>query len=190
MADDGSPLPVPPTAARFDNHRTVNYKIRLPRRGSSMSQQQAHAELSARIGQEIHVSDWLDVTQERVDAFAGATGDYQWIHTDADRARRESPYGGTIAHGYLTLSLYPALRGLVDESRPPFPGVRNVINYGINKLRFPNAVRVGARIRARCTLAAVEQIKGGLQVTETYTVEIENEPKPACVAELIMRLYF
>lgn len=155
-----------------------------------MPQAQALEQLQARVGEEIHVSDWLLVTQDRVEAFAQATGDHQWIHVDRERATRESPYKGTIAHGYLTLSLYPLLRGLVDESAPVYPGIRNVINYGINKLRFPNAVRTGARVRAHTTLAAVEEIKGGLQVTETYTVEVENETKPAWVAELIMRLYF
>jgi acyl dehydratase len=155
-----------------------------------MSLEQALEQLTARVGQEIHVSDWMQVTQERVNAFAAATSDHQWIHVDPARAAKESPYGGPIAHGYLTLSLYPALRGLVDEARPPLPGVRRVINYGINKLRFPNAVRVGARVRARCTLAAVEPIAGGLQVTENVAIEIENEAKPACAAELIMRLYF
>jgi len=155
-----------------------------------MPQAQALEQLRARIGEEIHVSDWLAVTQDRIDAFAQATGDQQWIHVDPERAARESPYQRTIAHGYLTLSLYPMLRGLVNESTPPCPGVRNVINYGINKLRFPNAMKVGARVRAHSMLVAVEEIRGGLQITETYTVEIENETKPACVAELIMRLYF
>jgi len=155
-----------------------------------MPQAQALEQLQARVGEEIHVSDWLVVTQDRVEAFAQATGDHQWIHVDSERATRESPYKGTISHGYLTLSLYPLLRGLVDESAPMYPGIRNVINYGINKLRFPSAVKTGARVRAHTTLVAVEEIKGGLQVTETYTVEIENETKPACVAELIMRLYF
>lgn len=155
-----------------------------------MSLEQALEQLTARVGQEIHASEWMQVTQERVNAFAEATSDRQWIHVDPLRAAKESPYGGPIAHGYLTLSLYPALRGLVDESRPPLPGVKRVINYGINKLRFPNAVKVGARVRARCTLAAVEPIPGGLQVTENVSFEIENEAKPACAAELIMRLYF
>lgn len=155
-----------------------------------MSLQTALEYLNSRIGQEIHVSDWVEITQARVNAFADATGDHQWIHVDPLRAAKESPYGGPIAHGYLTLSLYPMLRGLVDESRPPLPGVVRVINYGINKLRFPNAVRVGARVRARCTLAAVEPVAGGLQTTENVAFEIENEAKPACVAELLMRLYF
>lgn len=147
-------------------------------------------DLQGRIGQEIHVSDWLTVSQELVNRFADATGDHQWIHVDPERATRESPYGTTIAHGYLTLSLYPMLRGLVDESQPLFPDVSNVINYGLNKLRFTNAVKVGSRIRAHCTLLAAEEIKGSLQLTEQYSVEIEGEERPACVAEAIMRVYF
>ncbi len=155
-----------------------------------MSREQALAKLQAVVGKEHHVSDWLEITQERVEGFADATGDHQWIHGDPQRAASESPYGGTIAHGYLTLALYTTLRGLVDGGRPPFPGVRNVINYGINKLRFPAAVRVGSRIRARVTLEAVEEVSGGLQITEQYTAEVEGGSKPACVAEVIMRLYF
>lgn len=155
-----------------------------------MSRDQALARLQAQVGKEVHVSDWLEMSQARVDAFAAATGDHQWIHTDAERAASDSPYGGTIAHGYLTLSLYPLLRGLVDEQRPLFTGVKNVINYGINKLRFPSAVRTGARLRARVTLESVEEVSGGLQITELYSVEVEGGSKPACVAEVIMRLYF
>jgi len=147
-------------------------------------------ELEAKIGEEIHVSDWITVTQELIDQFANATGDKQWIHVDPARAKTESPYGTTIAHGYLTLSLYPKLRGLVDASEPPFPGVKNVINYGLNKLRFTNAVKVGSKIRARCTLSSVEEVKNSLQLTEQYTVEIKDQDRPACVAECIMRLYF
>ena len=155
-----------------------------------MSESQALERLQAQVGQEVHTSDWLQVTQQRIDAFADATGDHQWVHVDAERAARESPWKATIAHGYLTLSLYPMLRGLVAADRPPFPGVRQVINYGLDKLRFPSAVVVGSRVRARCVLLKVESVTGGLQVTEQYTVEIEGQPKPACVAEAIMRLYF
>ena len=111
--------------------------------------------LQSRVGQEVHLSDWLEITQSQIDAFAAATGDHQWIHVDPERAARESPWRSTIAHGYLTLSLYPALRGLVDESRPFFPGVQRVINYGLDKLRFPNAVKAGSRVRARCVLLRV-----------------------------------
>ena len=147
-------------------------------------------DLKGKIGEETHVSDWLPVTQELVDMFANATGDKQWIHVDVQRAKAESPYGSTIAHGYLTLSLYPMLRGLVNSDEPIFPGVTNVINYGLNKLRFTNAVKVGSKIRARCSLISIEEVKNSLQLTEQYTVEIEGQERPACVAECIMRLYF
>jgi acyl dehydratase len=155
-----------------------------------MSQKQLIAELSRRIGEEVHLSDWLEITQQRINAFADATGDQQWIHVDVARAERESPWKTPIAHGYLTLSLYPMLRGLVASGQPLYPGVKQAINYGLDRVRFPSAVRVGSRIRAHCTLLAVEEVAGGLQVKEQYTVEIDGEPKPACVAEAIMRLYF
>jgi acyl dehydratase len=151
----------------------------------------AHGALLQRIGSEVHVSDWLLVTQHRVDAFAGATGDHQWIHVDPERAARESPYKAPIAHGYLTLSLHILLRDLVTPDRPYAPGVVSVINYGLNKVRFPNAVRVGARIRGRFTLVGVEVVAPNvLQVTEQYLVEIEGQTKPACIAESLFRLAF
>ena len=148
------------------------------------------SDLQAKVGEEIHVSDWLPVTQELIDMFANATGDKQWIHVDIERAKAESPYGCTIAHGYLTLSLYPMLRGLVDAQEPLFPDVKNVINYGMNKLRFTNVVKVGSKIRAHCTILAAEEVKNSIQLTEQYTVEIKDQDRPACVAECIMRLYF
>lgn len=152
---------------------------------------EALSQLQTRVGQEVHVSDWLTVSQERINAFGAATDDQQWIHVDVERARKESPYGGPIAHGYLTLSLLVPLRGLVDESKPYLPGAKQVINYGLNKLRFPNAVKSGARIRGRFTLVAAEQVAANvLQITETYSVEIEGETKPACIAESIMRVSF
>jgi acyl dehydratase len=143
--------------------------------------------LTERVGQEVHVSDWLTITQQRIDAFADATSDHQWIHVDPARAAVESPWGTTIAHGYLTLSLYPMMRGLVG-SRPADPEVRQVINYGLEKLRFPNAVKVGSRIRLRCVLDRVEEVQGGVQTTEQATFEIDGESKPACIAHAIMRL--
>jgi len=155
-----------------------------------MMQQQVLEQLQVRLGQEIHTSDWLEITQARIDAFAEATGDHQWIHVDPVRAARESPWKTTIAHGFLTLSLYPMLRGLVTADRPMFPGVRQVINYGLDKLRFPSAVLSGSRVRAHCVLLEVQEVAGGLQLKEQCTVEIEGQPKPACVAEAIMRLYF
>jgi len=155
-----------------------------------MSQSETLSRLRSLVGTEIHVSPWTDVSPGRVQAFAAATGDRQWIHVDPERAARESPWKATIAHGYLTLSLYPMLRGLVAADHEAYPGVRQVINYGLDKLRFPSAVRTGSRVRARCTLLKVEPVTGGLQVSEQYTVDIDGEAKPACVAEAIMRLYF
>ena len=155
-----------------------------------MALAQALADLQSKIGQEIHCSDWLTVDQAMIDAFAGATRDKQWIHIDPRLAASESPYGKTIAHGYLTLSLYPLLRDLVDEGKPLAPGVKRVINYGINKLRFPNAVVVDSRIRAHCKLISVAEVKGSLELVEEYAVEIEGQDRPACIAECVMRLYF
>jgi len=155
-----------------------------------MSLANALESLKARVGQEIHTSDWLTVDQAMIDGFAAATRDRQWIHVDPARAAAESPYGKTIAHGYLTLSLYPALRGLVDAGKPLAPGVKRVINYGINKLRFPNAVVSGSRIRAHCTLVSAAEAKGSIELVEEYSVEIEGQERPACVAECVMRLYF
>lgn len=155
-----------------------------------MSLNDALASLKSRLGQEVHVSDWLTVDQAMITDFANATRDRQWIHVDPRRAAAESPYKATIAHGYLTLSLYPVLRGLVDEGKPIVPGVQRVINYGINKLRFPNAVVSGSRIRARCKLVSAEEAKGSIELVEEYTVEVEGQTRPACVAECVMRLYF
>jgi acyl dehydratase len=147
--------------------------------------------LTQRVGQQVHLSDWLLLTQHRVDAFAGATGDHQWIHVDPQRAARESPYKAPIAHGYLTLSLHILLRDLVAADRPYVPGVVSVINYGLNKVRFPNAVCVGARIRGRFTLTGVEAVAPNvLQAAEQYTVEIEGQAKPGCSAESLFRLVF
>jgi acyl dehydratase len=147
-----------------------------------------YEQLQTRVGQEVHLSDWLTITQERIDAFANATDDRQWIHVDPARAAAESPWGTTIAHGYLTLALYPMLRGLVAP-QPIYPGVRQVINYGLDRARFPNAVKVGSRIRVRAVLSHVEAVTGGVQTNEQATFEIEGEAKPACIAQAIMRLY-
>ena len=154
-----------------------------------MSIENVRAELLAKVGQEIHVSDWLQMTQERIDAFAAATGDFQWIHTDPERAAKESPWRRTIAHGYLTMSLYPMLRGIVSEGSPPYPGVRTVINYGLNRVRFMNAVRVGSQLRLRTTLKSAAAVAGAVQVEEECTFEIGGQTKPACVADVVLRLY-
>jgi acyl dehydratase len=141
----------------------------------------------ALVGQEIGVSDWLEVTQERVEQFAEATGDHQWIHVNPVRAAAESPFGGTIAHGYLTLSLGPTLLGGVLR----LEGFRMAINYGLNKLRFPAPLRVGGRVRLRVHALGVEDVEGGagIQATLKLTFEVEGQDKPACVAETLFRYY-
>ncbi len=143
-------------------------------------------ELQALVGQEVGVSDWFTVTQERINAFAAVTEDRQWIHCDVDRARAESPYGTTIAHGFLTLALLSHLLGQAVQVRGPFS---RVINYGLNRVRFPAAVPAGARLRARCTLQAAEEIPGGLQVTWAVTMECEGQPRPVMVADSLTRFY-
>ena len=139
----------------------------------------------ALVGEELGHSDWLEVSQERVNAFADATLDRQWIHVDPERARAESPFGGPIAHGYLTLSLLPFLLGQVVE----VSGVRMAINYGLNRLRYPAPVPVGRRVRLAARLAAVEEIRGGVQCQLDCTVEVEGGGKPGLVAEVLFRYY-
>ena len=140
-------------------------------------------ELDELAGQEIGVSNWLEVTQDRVNRFAEATDDYQWIHVDVERATRE--LGGTIAHGYLTLSLIP----LLDDQIMEVTGVARRLNYGSDKVRYVNALSVGKRIRVHTKVLSAEPRSGGLQVKKECTVEIEGETKPACIAETIT-LYF
>ncbi len=138
------------------------------------------------VGQEIAVTDWFQVTQERIEEFAAATGDHQWIHVDTERAKKESPYGTTIAHGFLTLSLLSFLTSQAFRIRS---GIKMGINYGLNRVRFPAAVPAGANIRARLTLQALDQISGGLQATWNITVECQGSEKPCCVAEWLVRYY-
>jgi acyl dehydratase len=137
------------------------------------------------VGQELGVGDWLEVTQDMIDKFADATGDHQWIHVDPERAK-QGPFGATIAHGYLTLSLIPALQG---GRALPISGVKMGINYGCNKVRFITPVRSGSRVRARRKLIDVKEVEGGLQLTTEVTVELEGGEKPACVAETLSRVY-
>ena len=141
--------------------------------------------IANRIGQQIAVSDWLEVTQSRIDQFADATGDHQWIHVDPARAAVELPSRSTIAHGFLTLSL---LSTLIRESIR-FTGLRMAINYGLNRERFVSPVPSGSRIRALITLKAVDAVSDGFQVTWEVTIERDGAEKPACVAEWIVRYY-
>ncbi|MFS0753734.1 MaoC family dehydratase [Noviherbaspirillum sp. 1P10PC] len=143
------------------------------------------AELKALVGQEVAVSDWVEINQERVNQFAEATGDHQWIHLDVERCKRESPFGGPIAHGFLTLSLLPMLM----QNSVRMTDVRMGVNYGLNKVRFPAPVPVGSKVRSRTTVLSVEDIEGGAQVTWQVTIEREGGDKPVCVAESISRRY-
>jgi acyl dehydratase len=141
------------------------------------------SELPSLVGQETGLSDWLEITQDRVNQFADATGDHQWIHVDVERATRE--IGGPIAHGYLTLALLPFL----SAGMLPVKGVTRAINYGSDKVRFTNMVRVGKRVRLRQKLIGVEAKGGGLQLKNECTIEIEGETRPACVAETMTIIY-
>ena len=143
------------------------------------------AELKELIGQEVAQSEWVEISQERVNTFADATGDHQWIHIDVERAKRESPFGGPIAHGFLTLSLLPML--VANAIKLTY--VKMGVNYGLNKVRFPSPVPVGSRVRARLKLLEIEDIKDGAQFTWEVTIEREGHDKPVCVAESISRCY-
>ncbi len=141
------------------------------------------AELPSLVGQELGVSDWLEITQDRVNRFADATGDHQWIHVDIERATKE--LGAPIAHGYLVLSLIPFLaRNIIA-----YQGVGRGINYGSNKVRFTNSVPVGARVRLRLKMLSCEMRAGAYQVTNQSTIEVEGQERPACVAEIVSLIY-
>jgi acyl dehydratase len=140
-------------------------------------------DLRAAAGTHLGWTDWVDITQERVNLFADATGDHQWIHIDVERATAESPFGGPIAHGYLTL----ALSNLFLPQLLQVPGASAGVNYGTGRVRFPAPVPVGSRIRGGAEVTAVEEIPGGLQTTITITIEVEDGTKPACVIESLSR---
>jgi acyl dehydratase len=137
------------------------------------------------VGQHLGYSDWVTITQEQVNQFAEATGDHQWIHVDPERAKAESPFGGPIAHGYLTLSLIPGLLPEIVDMQ----GFRMGVNYGTEKVRFPSPVPVGARVRAGATLASATPFDGGITVNIDVTIEIEGGTKPAMVATVVYRRY-
>jgi acyl dehydratase len=140
-------------------------------------------QLAAAVGADLGTSDWFEIDQDRVDLFADATDDHQWIHVDQERAA-QGPFGGTIAHGYLTVSLIPALSKTIFSVETDGPR----LNYGLNKVRFPNPVKVGSRVRAQATLAELVDVAAGKQLVVRYTIEIEGEDKPACVAETVVLL--
>jgi len=142
-------------------------------------------ELKGLVGQELAVTEWLEITQERINLYADATDDHQWIHVDPERARRESPYGATIAHGFLTLSLLPK----IVSDAIQLSDLRMAVNYGSNRVRFPAAVRAGSRIRARIVLQSTRDVEGATDATFAVTVEIQDSEKPCCVAEWLARYY-
>lgn len=144
-------------------------------------------EVRQSIGKEAGVSGWFSVTQQMIDEFAALTGDRQWIHVDVERARRESPFGETVAHGFLTVAL---LSRLVSEAVDLRANAKLRVNYGFNRLRFPAPVTAGSRIRARVTPNAVREVEGGTEIAWGVVVEIENQAKPALAAEWLLRLYF
>ncbi|MDQ2650559.1 MAG: MaoC family dehydratase [Actinomycetota bacterium] len=139
-------------------------------------------ELKALVGETLGTSDWIEITQERINLFADATGDHQWIHVDPEKAK-DGPFGTTIAHGYLTISLAPVLLPQVVR----VTGFTMALNYGLNKLRFPSPVPVGSKLRVTAVLQEVEDVTGGVQLTYGLTFEVEGSPKPACVAEVVFR---
>jgi len=141
-------------------------------------------DVRSRVGQELGVGDWHLVTQEAIDAFADVTGDDQWIHVDVERAK-DSPFGGTIAHGYYTLSLVPRFAYALYA----IEGFAFAVNYGVDKVRFPAPLPVGSRVRMRVAIAAVEDVAGGIQVATTCTFEREGGDKPVCVAETLARYF-
>ena len=143
-------------------------------------------QLRQMVGQEAGVSKWVEVTQERINAFADATDDHQWIHIDSRRAKEDSPYHRTVAHGFLTLSLLSSFWRQAVEMPT---GSEMKINYGLNRVRFPAPVAAGSRIRARFGLQSVSDFDGGVQITWKVNVEVENTPKPCLVAEWIVRVY-
>lgn len=150
-----------------------------------MSTATTFEDLPKLVGQETGVSDWVEITQDRINQFADATGDHQWIHIDVERAKKELPGGKTIAHGYLTLSLIPWLTG----SFLKVAGVTRGINYGSNKIRFTNMVPVGSKVRARAKLLSAEPKAGGMQLINEVTIEIQGQDRPACVAETMSLIY-
>jgi acyl dehydratase len=147
--------------------------------------------MTPRMGTEIYIGDWLEIDQNRIDRFAEVTGDVQWIHVDPERARRESPYKTTIAHGYLTLSLLPYL---TQSNHPDFfqsnyPGMSYRVNYGVNRVRFPSPVKSGDRVRARMTLQSAEPAGKAVQIIYVMTIDVDGSEKPACICEQVVRVF-
>jgi acyl dehydratase len=146
--------------------------------------------LRSQLGKEVHVGDWLEVSQERINQFSDVTEDHQWLHNDIDRAKLESPFKTTIAHGFLTLSLLPRLTDSVNPEKSQYTNAKMTVNYGLNQVRFPYPVKTGSVIRAHSRLIKVTPIKRGLEIEKEISVEIKNTRRPGCVAVSVVRVYF
>jgi acyl dehydratase len=156
----------------------------------SLAAESTYRSLMEQLDQETFLGNWFTVDQHCINQFAEVTHDTQWIHTDPQRAQQDSPFKSTIAHGFLTLSLIPALTETVDSERNPYPEAKMVVNYGLNKVRFPYPVKSGSRIRASIRLVEVTPMKRSLEVVNEVSIEVENRSRPACIAETVLRLYF
>ena len=146
--------------------------------------------LRSQLGEEVHVGDWLEVSQQRIDQFSDVTEDHQWLHNDITRAKKESPFKTTIAHGFLTLSLLPRLTDSVNPENPIYPNAKMTVNYGLNQVRFPYPVKAGSVVRAHSRLIKVTPIKRGLEIEKEISIEIKNTRRPGCVAVSVVRVYF
>ncbi len=156
----------------------------------SLATENTYRELIKMLGQETFLGEWHIVDQNCINKFADITGDNQWIHTDPERAKTESPFKSTIAHGFLTLALIPTLTETVDPDNNPYPEAKMVVNYGLNRVRFPFPVKAGSRVRARKKLLSVTPMKRSIEVVNEVSIEVEDRVRPACVAETVLRLYF
>ena len=152
--------------------------------------ERVYKELKEKLGQEIFAGEWETIDQDCINQFAEITGDTQWIHTDPERAKKESPFKSTIVHGFLTLSLIPKLTNTISSGRNLFPEARMVVNYGLNQVRFPYPVKSGSRVRARTRIIGVQPKNNSIELINEISIEVENRKRYACVAETVFRLYF
>ncbi len=156
----------------------------------SLAAENTYRALQKKLGEETFLGEWLTVNQGCINKFAEITGDRQWIHTDPERAKADSPFKSTIAHGFLTLALIPSLTETVDPENNPYPEAKMVVNYGLNQVRFPFPVKAGSRVRARTRLVGLTPMKRSIEVVNEVSIEVEDRSRPACVAETVLRLYF
>ena len=156
----------------------------------SLAAENTYRSLKKKLGEETFLGDWHTVDQNCINQFANITGDTQWIHTDPERAKLESPFKSTIAHGFLTLALIPTLTETVDPDNDLYPNAKMVVNYGLNQVRFPFPVKAGSRVRARTRLVGLMPMKRSIEVVNEISIEVEDRKRPACVAETVLRLYF